>query len=364
MLNSRFFMGLGLAIALLAANKPIAAGQEDQTVVAEVGGHKITAEELHQKEASNLLQAQYKYYLAERQALDQLVDKELLEIQAAKEGVTVDELLKRHVTVEVKEPTEDQLKFYYEGLNTEEPYEAVRTNILDTVKQLREKKGRTAYVNTLRSDLGVVIELNQPSAKVDVTNAERIGSPSAPVQIVEFADYQCPYCQKVHPALAKLQEQLGDKVSVVFKDFPLPMHPYSYMAARWSNAAAKIGKFEVVDGALFDNQAVWSADGNIEKFVAAAVGPADFKRIKKLMEGCDVNPNLGVKPAAFNNSGQADHGCLLDTYIEQDKQLAKQIPVTQTPTSVITYKGQRYPAMPGFVTWPILKQFFDSLMKQ
>jgi protein-disulfide isomerase len=254
MLNSRFFMGLGLAIALLAANKPIAAGQEDQTVVAEVGGHKITAEELHQKEASNLLQAQYKYYLAERQALDQLVDKELLEIQAAKEGVTVDELLKRHVTIEVKEPTEDQLKFYYEGLNTEEPYEAVRTNILDTVKQLREKKGRTAYVNTLRSDLGVVIELNQPSAKVDVTNAERIGSPSAPVQIVEFADYQCPYCQKVHPALAKLQEQLGDKVSVVFKDFPLPMHSNAEKASEAARCAGAQGKFWQFHDALFDNK--------------------------------------------------------------------------------------------------------------
>ena len=194
-----------------------------------------------------------------------------------------------------------------------------------------------------------------------------LGNKNAPITMEVFSDYQCPSCGNFYENTLKYMIQdsvAGGQVYFVHRDFPLPMHPYSYMAARWSNAAAKIGKFEVVDGALFDNQAVWSADGNIEKFVAAAVGPADFKRIKKLMEGCDVNPHLGVKPAAFNNSGQADHGCLLDTYIEQDKQLAKQIPVTQTPTSVITYKGQRYPAMPGFVTWPILKQFFDSLMKQ
>jgi protein-disulfide isomerase len=254
MLNSRIFMGFGLAIALLAAYKPVAAGQEESTVVAEVGGHRITAEELHQKEASNLLQAQYKYYLAERQALDQLVDKELLEMQASKEGITVDELLKRHVTVEVKEPTEDQLKFYYEGLSTEEPYEAVRTNILDTVRQLREKKARTAYINILKSDLGVVIELSQPSAKVDVTNAERLGSPTAPVQIVEFADYQCPYCQKVNPALAKIQEQLGAKVSVVFKDFPLPMHANAEKASEAARCAGAQGKFWEFHDALFDNK--------------------------------------------------------------------------------------------------------------
>ncbi len=82
------------------------------------------------------------------------------------------------------------------------------------------------------------------------------------------------------------------------------------------------------------------------------------------MEGCEVNPNASAKPAAFKNNGQEDHGCALDTYIEQDKQLAKQIPVTQTPTSVITAKSQRYPAMPGFVTWPILKQFLASLLSQ
>jgi protein-disulfide isomerase len=194
-----------------------------------------------------------------------------------------------------------------------------------------------------------------------------LGNKNAPITMEVFSDYQCPSCGNFYENTLKYMIQdsvAGGQVYFVHRDFPLPMHPYSYMAARWSNAAAKIGKFEVVDGALFDNQAAWSADGNIEKFVAAAVGPADFKRIKKLMEGCDVNPNVGVKPAAFNNIGQADHGCLLDSYIEQDKQLAKQIPVTQTPTSVITYKGQRYPAMPGFVTWPILKQFFNSLLSQ
>ena len=99
-------------------------------------------------------------------------------------------------------------------------------------------------------------------------------------------------------------------------------------------------------------------NGNIEKFVAAVVVKVISSASKKLMEGCEVNPNASAKPAAFKNNGQEDHGCALDTYIEQDKQLAKQIPVTQTPTSVITAKSQRYPAMPGFVTWPILKTIF------
>jgi len=194
-----------------------------------------------------------------------------------------------------------------------------------------------------------------------------LGNRNAPITIEVYSDYQCPSCGNFYENTLKymLQDSVASgQVYLIHRDFPLPMHPYSYMAARWANAAAKIGKFEVVDAALWDNQAAWSADGNIEKFVAAAVSAADFKRIKKLMEGCDVNPNVAVKPAAFKNHGQEDRACMLDTYIEQDKQLAKQIPVTQTPTSVITYKGQRYPAMPGFVTWPILKQFLNSLLSQ
>lgn len=194
-----------------------------------------------------------------------------------------------------------------------------------------------------------------------------LGNKNAPITVEVFSDYQCPSCGNFYENALKYM--IGDSVAqgqvyFIHRDFPLPMHPYSYMAARWANAAAKIGKFEVVDAALWDNQTAWSADGNIEKFIASAVSPADFKRIKKLMEGCDVNPNAAVKPAAFKNNGQAEHSCMLDTYIEQDKQLAKQVPVTQTPTTVITSKGQRYPSMPGFFSWPILKQFLNSLLSQ
>lgn len=260
MSNSHGFIGLGLTLALFMASGPAARGQEDSTVIAEIGGHKVTAAELHQKQAANLLQAEYKYYVAERQALEQLLDQEVLEMQASREGISVEELLKRHVTVEVKEPTEDQLRFYYEGLSTEEPYESARPNIIATVRQLREKKARLAYITSLRNDLGVVVELSQPSGKVDVTNAYRHGSESAPVQIVEFADYQCTYCQKVHPALAKLQEQLGDKVSVVYKDFPLPMHPHAEKAAEAARCAGAQNKFWEFHDLLFENRKYDSSD--------------------------------------------------------------------------------------------------------
>jgi protein-disulfide isomerase len=199
------------------------------------------------------------------------------------------------------------------------------------------------------------------------TPVKSLGNPAAPITMEVFSDYQCPSCGGFYENSLKYMITdyvAAGKVYFVHRDFPLAMHPYSHQAARWSNAAAKIGKFQEVDAALFDNQAAWSADGNIEKFVAAALKPADFKRAQKLMVGCESNTPAGVKPASFSGSGQTEPGCALDKYIDQDQQLAKSVPVTQTPTSVITYKGQRYPAMPGFVSWPILKSFLDSLLSQ
>ncbi len=259
MLTKHTLIALGLGIAMSAFSIP-ALGQNDSSVVAEIGGRKVTADELAEKEAGKLLQAKYKYYLAERDALEQYIEDQLLEMQAKKEGVTLDELYKRHVAINVPEPTEDQLRFYYEGVQTDETYESARIHIIETVHQLRTKKARDAYLAELRAQYGVVVELSQPSAHVEVANAERLGSENAPVQIIEFADYECPYCQKVNEDLNRLREQFGNQVSVVYKDFPLPMHPLAPRAAEAAHCAGAQGKFWEFHDALFQTKRLQTSD--------------------------------------------------------------------------------------------------------
>jgi protein-disulfide isomerase len=252
-------IAFGLGIALGVFSIP-AVGQNGSSVVAEIAGHKVSADELEEKEAGKLLQAKYKYYLAERDALDQYIDDQLLEMQAKKEGVTLDELFKRHISANVPEPTEDQLRFYYEGVQTDEPYEAARPHIVDTVHQLRTKKARDAYIAELRGEYAVVVELNQPSAHVEVGDAPRLGSESAPVQIIEFADYECPYCQQVNADLTRLREQFGNSVSVTYKDFPLPMHPLAARAAEAARCAGAQGKFWEFHDSLFETKRLQVSD--------------------------------------------------------------------------------------------------------
>ena len=242
MSNRYSLIALGISIVLGAFATP-AIAQTDPGVIAEIAGRKVTADELEHKQAGKLLQAKYKYYVAERDALDQFIDDQLLEMQAKKEGVTLDELFKRHIAANVPEPTEDQLRFYYEGVQTDESYEAARSNIIETVRQLRTKKAKEAYLTQLRGEYGVVIELSQPSAHVEVGNAPRIGAADAPVQIIEFADYECPFCQKVNDDITRLRTQFGNRVSLVYKDFPLPMHPFAEKAAEAAHCAGAQGKF-------------------------------------------------------------------------------------------------------------------------
>jgi protein-disulfide isomerase len=102
-------------------------------------------------------------------------------------------------------------------------------------------------------------------------------------------------------------------------------------------------------------------DADIEKFVAGAMSAADFKRVQAIMKSCTASAPTEMLDNAVP---QADRACSVDEYIVQDIKLGYQLPVKGTPTFVIHYKGQTYPAGTGIVTWPVLKQFFDSLLSQ
>ncbi len=321
-------IALGLGIALSAFSLP-ALGQNDSTVVAEIGGRKVTADELEQKQAGKLLQAKYKYYLAERDALDQFIDDQLLEMQAKKEGVTLDELFKRHVAINIPEPTEDQLRFYFEGVQTDESFESARPHIIDTIHQLRTKKAKDKYIADLRGQYGVVIELAQPSSHVEVANDPRLGPEAAPVQIVEFADYECPYCQEVNSDLARIRGQFGDRVSIVFKDFPLPMHPLAPRAAEAAHCAGEQGKFWEFHDLLFENKKLQTSElkkdaGTLKldtaKFEQCLDSGQETAVVKK---DADEGKRLGLQgtPSFFINghfmSGAIGFMKLRDTVLEE-----------------------------------------------
>jgi protein-disulfide isomerase len=225
------------------------------TVLAEVDGVQLTLADLEKKGAANLFQARNTFHEAHRKAIDEFVDAYLLERQARRESVSVDRLLEIHINSALpKDPSEEALRVYYEGLDTKEPFEAVREKILDAVRQRRVAKARSEYLRALRSEARVAIVLGSPRAPIPLDKSPVLGSRNAPVVMVEYADYECPYCQKIQPVLERLRQEFAGKLAIAYKDVPLPMHSRAQKAAEGARCAGTQGKYWEFHDRLYGSQ--------------------------------------------------------------------------------------------------------------
>jgi protein-disulfide isomerase len=172
------------------------------------------------------------------------------------------------------------------------------------------------------------------------------GSPDAPIRMEVFSDFECPGCRHFYKevVLPVLQDYASkDKVCVIYHEFPLNQHKHAHQAARYCEAAYKIGRdraLKVVE-ALFDHQDQWAEDGNIEKIVSAALSSEDFRKLKE---------NLG------NSS--------IDQSIRQGISLGEERNVNGTPTMFLYYlgKSQKVERLQD-LSYVVLKGFFDRIVK-
>lgn len=185
-----------------------------------------------------------------------------------------------------------------------------------------------------------------PQSAVDLTAVDphkAFGSKNAPVTMEVFSDYQCPACKTLFTTTnRRLMDDYvtSGKVYLIHRDFPLPMHAYSRVAARYARAAAQLGKVEPVEQALFQNQEKWEQNGDLDGIVASVLSAAEMTKVRALVKG-------GT----------------LDAMIDKDYALGQTYRVNQTPTTVFHCKGQTYPYS-GIMTYDILKQFLDQLLSQ
>lgn len=177
----------------------------------------------------------------------------------------------------------------------------------------------------------------------DVDPHKAFGSKNAPVTMEVFSDFQCPACKTLFTTTnRRLMDDYvsSGKVYLIHRDFPLSMHAYSRVAARYARAAAQLGKNESVEQALFQNQEKWEQTGDVDGTVAAVLSAAEMAKVRALVKG-------GT----------------LDAAIDKDYALGMNYRVNQTPTTVFHCKGQTYPYS-GVMTYDILKTFLDQLLSQ
>lgn len=227
----------------------------DETIFAEVDGVQLTLADYEKKYPTGLFQARNAFYQAHRKAADQFIDDFLLERQAKKEGLTVDQLMEKHVTnIASKDPSDEVLRAFYDATDTPDTFEKVKPQLISALRDRRIQKAKTNYIQSLRTDAKVIMRVGPPRAQLNMKDIPVRGNPNAKIMIIEVADYECPYCQNVRPEIQKVLEDNKDTVSFAFKDMPLPMHANAAKAAEAAACAKQQGKYWEYHDALFETK--------------------------------------------------------------------------------------------------------------
>lgn len=181
------------------------------------------------------------------------------------------------------------------------------------------------------------------ASAAEVDRAKAFGNPSAPLQIELFSDYQCPSCRALHleqlPFIMRDYVNTG-KAYLIYKEFPLPMHPHAKEAAAYACASARIGKYDKVADVLFQSQPSWAENGKVYETVASVLSPADQKKVQALAKDPSV---LGE--------------------VERDMQEGQQERINQTPTLLVIRNGRKYP-IGGMLNYDLLRRFLDDLISK
>ena len=244
-----------LVILLLVA--PVL-GQTPETVVARVNDKEITQKQVDDSIATQISPLQQQLYAMRKAALENLVTRKILESEAAGRGVSVAELRKQLMQGEIKvtvaqvEEAYKQNAPFFASMSPDEALERLR---LDLENQARMKNYR-AGLEALRKKWTISISLSPPVfvTELDDGLSPVKGSANPRVTIVEFSDFECPFCKQVQSTVKQIVESYGGDVRLVFKNLPLEGHRNSFPAARAAYCAAEQDRFWQFHDALFSAQ--------------------------------------------------------------------------------------------------------------
>ena len=243
------------AAALLAATLALAgpASPYVEPPVAFVDGEPVVASELVEASQGQVLNLRKQEYDVKRRALDGVIDRKLLDAEAARRGSTVQALTGE--IEKVPEPTEGEVEAFYLALRDQlqqRRFDDVRDQMRNALLLAKRSAARDAFMSDLRARHGVQILLESPRVDVAIDPARVIGPADAPVRIVEFSDFECPYCRSVEKTLKALLAKYPGKLSLAYRDFPLTgLHPGAQRAAEASRCAAEQGRFWQYHDRLF-----------------------------------------------------------------------------------------------------------------
>jgi protein-disulfide isomerase len=292
-LLSRLLPPLALLTLSAAGPATLASAQtpaSPQTVVATVGGAPVTAEEIltpnketfdklaavrDQRERQLQREYEHVYHDALEKELDTVLDKRALELEAKARKMSPDALLAK-----IKAPavSDEEVRAFYEAhkARTNQTYEQLATTIRQHLAEQRSDAATRAFYAELRKKHAITSLLGPYRVAVDATGPAR-GPTDARVTIVEFGDFQCPYCRQVESSLDALLGKYPNDVRLVFRNLPLTdLHPDAALAARAGVCADRQGKFWPMHDAMFGDQTALAAPGLLATATRLGLDQARF----------------------------------------------------------------------------------------
>ena len=239
---------LGAAACGRGERQVVAASAGDaDSVVAEVDGESIRANDLEKRAGGALARIREEEYETRRAALDQMLEEKLLAKEAAGRGITLDALLQQEVEQKTPAPSAvevaalmEQVKSQVQGRDPAQVRQQIERSLHDRNRVDR----RAAYARELKAKYRVKIALVPPRADVQVpADAPSLGDRNAAVTVVEYLDYQCPYCKRAQTTVDELLKAYQGKIRFVHRDFPIQGHPRAMPAAQAARCAGEQGKF-------------------------------------------------------------------------------------------------------------------------
>ncbi len=285
---------------------PAGGGESPDQVVATWAGKKLTLREVDEGIASEIFEAR-------RKEIEQRVMKDLIDSEAAKAKQSPDDWIRKQVEANTKEPSDDEIAAVFAQSQSQMPpgstLETMKPQIVQFLQQQQQQKAIGKLADDLRKANNVKILFHEPRKQVEAVGPSR-GPENAKVTIVEFSDFQCPFCSRVHDTVEQVMEAYPGKVRLVFRQFPLEFHPKAPKAAEAALCAHEQGQFWQYHDVLFKNQNKLEEDDLKAHAASLGLDAAKFAdclssgRMKKTIEtDQEAGRKVGVSgtPAFFIN---------------------------------------------------------------
>jgi protein-disulfide isomerase len=213
--------------------------------LATVGGKEISRADVEKLMAGKLAELESQRYQVMREGVDSLVADALLEKEAKQRGTTARELFEAEVVSKVSQPTDAEIQTLYDQYKDNlggAPIEEVRDRLVEYLHQQKGAERQEEYLAELKKKYPTKVSLRPPTREVAIGSRVR-GPANAPITIVEFSDYECPFCKRAEASVKQVLETYGDKVRFAYRDYPLEFHASARTASEAAHCANAQGKF-------------------------------------------------------------------------------------------------------------------------